>query len=158
MLAGIFVDTNHFSVKTGVRTFEAAAWLRRVGADLSNVKRLFQVDKELFMSRAKGVSNATFSDNGVAYSICTGKSPNIQMICSLVADELLTIRGMRMVFAVGDNQKGKTVISARSIGELNVQVIMEKFNGGGHLNAAGAQVEMTPEEVIDKIKEILEEE
>lgn len=158
LLAGIFVDTNHFSVKTGVRTFEAAAWLRRVGADLSNVKRLFQVDKELFMSRAKGVSNATFSDNGVAYSICTGKSPNIQMICSLVADELLTIRGMRMVFAVGDNQKGKTVISARSIGELNVQVIMEKFNGGGHLNAAGAQVEMTPEEVIDKIKEILEEE
>lgn len=157
LLAGIFVDTNHFSVKTGVRTFEAAAWLRRVGADLSNVKRLFQVDRDLFMSRANGVANAQFAEDGIAYAICTGKSPNIQMICSLVADELLTIRGMRAVFAVGDNQKGKTVISARSIGELNVQIIMEKFNGGGHLNAAGAQIEMAPQEVIDKIKEILEE-
>ena len=157
LLAGIFVDTNHFSVKTGVRTFEAAAWLRRVGADLSNVKGLFQVDRELFMSRAKGVSNAVFEDDGVAFAICEGKTPNLQMICSLVADELLTIRGMCMVFALGVTDKGKTIISARSIGEVNVQTIMEKFNGGGHLNAAGAQIEMAPNEVIAKIKEIVEE-
>lgn len=157
LLAGIFVDTNHFSVKTGVRTFEAAAWLRRVGADLSNVKGLFQVDRELFMSRAKGVSNAVFEENGIAFAICEGKTPNLQMICSLVADELLTIRGMRMVFALGVTDKGKTIISARSIGEVNVQIIMEKFNGGGHLNAAGAQIEMAPSEVIAKIKEIVEE-
>lgn len=154
LLSGIFVDTNHFSVKTGVRTFEAAAWLRRVGADLSKVKRLFQVGKELFMSRVKGVSNAQFEDNGIIYTICDGENPNAQMICSLVADELLTVRGTRKVFAVGKNHKGRTIISARSVGANNVQLVMEKLGGGGHLNAAGAQVDMEPVEVIEKIKNI----
>lgn len=154
LLSGIFVDTNHFSVKTGVRTFEAAAWLRRVGADLSKVKRLFQVGKELFMSRVKGVSNAQFEDNGIIYTICDGENPNAQMICSLVADELLTVRGTRKVFAVGKNHKGRTIISARSVGANNVQLVMEKMGGGGHLNAAGAQVDMEPAEVIEKIKNI----
>jgi c-di-AMP phosphodiesterase-like protein len=154
LLSGIFVDTNHFSVKTGVRTFEAAAWLRRVGADLSKVKRLFQVGKELFMSRVKGVSNAQFEDNGIIYTICDGENPNAQMICSLVADELLTVRGTRKVFAVGKNHKGRTIISARSVGANNVQLVMEKLGGGGHLNAAGAQVDMEPAEVIEKIKNI----
>lgn len=154
LLSGIFVDTNHFSVKTGVRTFEAAAWLRRVGADLSKVKRLFQVGKDLFMSRVKGVSNAQFEDNGIIYTICDGENPNAQMICSLVADELLTVRGTRKVFAVGKNHKGRTIISARSVGANNVQLVMEKLGGGGHLNAAGAQVDMEPAEVIEKIKNI----
>lgn len=157
LLAGIFVDTNHFSVKAGVRTFEAAAWLRRIGADLSNVKRLFQVDKTLFMDRVNGIVNAEFAEDGIAYAMCEGGHQNAQMVCSLVADELLTIRGMQMVFAMGVNHKGKTIISARSIGEHNVQIIMEKFNGGGHLNAAGAQTEMSPEDVVTKLKEIVEE-
>lgn len=154
LLSGIFVDTNHFSVKTGVRTFEAAAWLRRVGADLSKVKRLFQVGKELFMSRVRGVSNAQFEDNGIIYTVCDGENPNAQMICSLVADELLTVRGTRKVFAIGKNHKGRTIISARSVGANNVQLVMEKFGGGGHLNAAGAQVDMEPADVIEKLKNI----
>ena len=158
LLAGIFVDTNHFSVQTGVRTFEAAAWLRRAGADLASVKKFFQVGKDLFTRRAKGVSDAVFDENGNVFSICQGQSENAQMICSLVADELLEVRGTRRSFAVGQNNKGKTIISARSVGDINVQVIMEKFNGGGHLNVAGAQVEMDPTEVIEKIKILLEEE
>ncbi len=158
LLAGIFVDTNHFSVKTGVRTFEAAAWLRRAGADLSNVKRMFQVDKLVFMDRLSGISNSEFKDNGVVYSMCPGESENSQMICSIVADELLTIRGVRMVFAVGSNHKGKTIISARSIGARNVQILMERFGGGGHLNAAGAQTNIKPDEVIKELKKIVEEE
>ena len=158
LLAGIFVDTNHFSVQTGVRTFEAAAWLRRAGADLASVKKFFQVGKDLFTRRAKGVSDAVFDDNGNVFSICQGQSENAQMICSLVADELLQVRGTRRSFAVGQNEKGKTIISARSVGDINVQVIMEKFNGGGHLNVAGAQVDMEPIKVVEKIKEILEEE
>lgn len=154
MMAGIFVDTNHFSVKTGVRTFESAAWLRRAGADLSRVKAFFQVGRDLFMSRVKGISNAQFDENGIIYTILDGENPNTQMICSLVADELLEIRGTKKVFAIGKNHKGRTVISARSVGTNNVQVIMEKLNGGGHLNAAGAQVDMSPEEVIEKLKSI----
>lgn len=157
LLAGIFVDTNRFTTKTGVRTFEAAGWLRRAGADLSNVKKLFQVDKKLFMDRIYGISNAEFNENGIAYSLCRGESPNTQMICSLVADELLTIRGIRGAFAIGVNHRGKTVISARSVGELNVHVIMEKFQGGGHLNAAGAQTDKSPLEVIAQLKEIMED-
>ena len=157
LLAGIFVDTNKFSTKTGVRTFEAAGWLRRAGADLSNVKKLFQVDKQLFMDRIYGIANAEFNENGIAYSLCRGESPNTQMICSIVADELLTIRGIRGAFAIGVNHRGKTVISARSVGELNVHIIMEKFQGGGHLNAAGAQTDQSPLEVIAKLKEIMED-
>ena len=158
LLAGIFVDTNHFSVQTGVRTFEAAAWLRRAGADLASVKKFFQVGKDLFTRRAKGVSDAVFDENGNVFSICEGGSENAQMICSLVADELLQVRGTRRSFAVSKNDRGKTIISARSVGDINVQVIMERFNGGGHLNVAGAQVDMEPVEVIEEIKEILEEE
>ena len=158
LLAGIFVDTNHFSVQTGVRTFEAAAWLRRAGADLASVKKFFQVGKDLFTRRARGVSDAVFDENGNVFAICQGQSENAQMICSLVADELLQVRGTRRSFAVGTNDKGRTIISARSVGDINVQVIMEKFNGGGHLNVAGAQVDMEPEEVIEKIKKLLEEE
>ncbi len=157
LLAGIFVDTNKFTSQSGVRTFEAAAWLRRAGADLSNVKKLFQVDKQLFMDRIYGISNAEFTENGIAYTICKGNNPNNQMICSIVADELLTIRGMKVAFAIGTNHRGKTVISARSMGDRNVQVIMEKFGGGGHLHAAGAQTDMTPLEVITKLKELMED-
>lgn len=157
LLAGIFVDTNRFTTQSGVRTFEAAAWLRRAGADLANVKKLFQVEKDLFLDRIYGISNAEFSENKIAYTICKGDNPNNQMICSLVADELLSIKGMEAAFAMGTNERGKTVISARSMGNINVQVIMEKFGGGGHLHAAGAQSNMTPLEAITRLKEIMEE-
>lgn len=156
LLAGMVVDTNHFSVKTGVRTFEAAAWLRRVGADIANVKRLLQVDKKLFMARARGVSSAIF-DEDIVYSILPDVSSDMQMLCSIVADELLTIKDIKMSFAIGKNDKDQTVVSARSIGDINVQIIMEALGGGGHLNAAGVQTEMEPKEVIERIREVVGE-
>lgn len=155
LLAGITMDTNRFAVKTGVRTFEAASWLRRSGADTTSVKRYFQSDLENFQTRAKCIANAQFLEGGVAMSICQGKSPNAQVMNSQVADELLTVQGIRATFVAGQNDQGQTVVSARSLGEVNVQLIMEKLGGGGHLNTAGAQVQMSPEATLEKIKEIL---
>ncbi len=155
LLAGITVDTNRFAVKTGVRTFEAASWLRRSGADTASVKRYFQSNLETFQTRAKSIANAEFLDGGVAMSVCQGKSPNASIINSQVADELLTIQGIRATFVAGQNHLGQTVVSARSLGEVNVQLIMEKLGGGGHLNTAGAQVQESPEEILEKIKEII---
>ncbi len=157
LLGGISIDTNRFAVKTGVRTFEAAAWLRRSGADTTEVKRFFQTDIESFRLRAKGIADAEVKENGIATSICRGRNRDAQVINSQVADELLNIKGVRASFVAGVNESGKTVVSARSLGDVNVQVIMEQLGGGGHLTTAGAQVEMSPEEALDKIQEILKE-
>lgn len=158
LLAGMMVDTNRFSVKTGVRTFEAAAWLKRAGADIADVKRFFQGDKETFRLRAQGILAAEFSENGGAYSICEGQNENAQIINSQIADELLTVRGVKASFVAGVNAHGQTVISARSIGDINVQTIMEEFGGGGHMNTAGAQMDIAPEEAIEQIRKIAEKE
>ena len=157
LLGGITIDTNRFAVKTGVRTFEAAAWLRRSGADTTEVKRFFQTDLESFRARAKGIASADIRADGIAMSICEGNSRDAQIINSQVADELLNIKGIRAAFVAGRNQNGRTVVSARSLGALNVQVIMERLGGGGHLTTAGAQVDSTPEEVLDQILEILKD-
>ena len=90
-------------------------------------------------------------------SISQGYSTDAQIINAQVADELLMVKGVKASFAAGRNDKGKTVVSARSLGEVNVQVLMERFNGGGHLNSAGAQVDMSPEEVIAELKEMIPE-
>ena len=156
LMAGIMVDTNRFAVKAGVRTFEAASWLRRAGADLVNVRRYFQADSESLRVKALCLANAKFYEGGIAMSVCPGENINSQIVNSQVADELLTIKGIKASFVAGRNEHGKTVISARSLGDINVQVVMEKFGGGGHLNTAGAQVDDTPEEILEKIKEALE--
>lgn len=155
LLGGISIDTNRFALKTGVRTFEAAAWLRRSGADTSEVKRFFQTDLESFKIKAKCIAAAEYFDNGVAASICDGLNAEAQIINSQVADELLNIKGIKASFVAGRNIKGETVVSARSLGDINVQVIMERLGGGGHLTTAGAQVECSPEEVIEKILEMI---
>ena len=157
LLAGITVDTNRYSIKTGVRTFEASAWLRRVGADTTEVKRFFQSEVTAFQMRAEAVAGAEYMDEGAALSISQGYSTDAQIINAQVADELLMVKGVKASFAAGRNDKGKTVVSARSLGEVNVQVLMERFNGGGHLNSAGAQVDMSPEEVIAELKEMIPE-
>ena len=152
LLGGMTIDTNRFAVKTGVRTFEAAAWLRRSGADTTEVKRFFQTDLETFKVRAACIAAAQIFDCGIAVSICQGNNVDAQIINSQVADELLNIKGIKATFVSGRNEKGKTVVSARSLGEVNVQVVMEEFGGGGHLTTAGAQVEDSPEEVINRLK------
>ncbi len=156
LMGGMWVDTNRFSVKTGVRTFEAAAWLRRAGADIADVKKFFQTDMDVFKKRANAVAAARYDDHGMAFSVCQGQDPNAQIINSMVADELLVVKGIRASFVAGRDCHGKTCISARSVRNLNVQVIMEKLGGGGHMNTAGTQMEESPEEAIEKIKEILE--
>ncbi|MDR0357304.1 MAG: DHH family phosphoesterase [Clostridiales Family XIII bacterium] len=157
LLAGIFVDTNSFSVKTGARTFEAAAWLRNNGGDSTAVRQLLQSDPDDFRQRAGIIANAKFDRNGIAISRNEGKHENAQIIIAQAADELLDIKGIRASFVVGETQR-EVVVSARSLGDLNVQVIMERFGGGGHLTMAAAQItDMTPEEVIKKIKKYINE-
>ncbi len=156
LLAGITVDTNGFAMKTGVRTFEAAAWLRRQGADTAVVKRFFQSDPQKFRIYAQALASAKFYENGVVTSICHEPHGDEQVICAQVADQLLTVKGIQAVFIIGEDG-ARTVISARSLGKINVQLIMERFNGGGHLTAAAAQVTMTKEEVEEKILKIVEE-
>ena len=107
--------------------------------------------------RAEAVAGAEYMDEGAALSISQGYSTDAQIINAQVADELLMVKGVKASFAAGRNDKGKTVVSARSLGEVNVQVLMERFNGGGHLNSAGAQVDMSPEEVIAELKEMIPE-
>lgn len=155
LLGGITIDTNRFAVKTGVRTFEAAAWLRRTGADTTEVKRFFQTDMEAFKVRAKCIAAVQFHDSSIATSICEGCNQDAQIINSQVADELLNIKGVKASFVAGRNEKGNTVISARSLGEINVQLVMEQMGGGGHLTTAGAQVDESPEESIEKVLELI---
>lgn len=158
LMAGIAVDTNRFSVKTGVRTFEAAAWLRRNGADMAVVKQYFQVNRDVFDLRIRGLTAAEFTAQGMAFSIVEGCNENAQIVNSQVADELLTVNGVRASFVAGRDIHGRCVVSARSVGNLNVQVIMEHFGGGGHLNTAGAQMDMEPKQAIEHVKKILEKE
>lgn len=156
LLAGMTIDTNGFSVKTGVRTFEAAAWLRRQGADPTEVKRFFQEDFTNVRLKAEAVSSAQIFDGGIAISACRKERSDAQLLCAQIADQLLTVKGVKASFVAGRNDAGKTVISARSLGDINVQVIMEKFGGGGHLTTAAAQVEATVGETIKKIMDIME--
>lgn len=155
LLAGIMLDTNRFAVKAGVRTFEAASWLKRAGADLQTVRRYFQANSNNFRARAEGIASAKILPGGIAMSICRGQNINSQIINSQVADELLTIKGIEVSFVAGRNEEGKTVVSARSLGNINVQSIMEAFGGGGHMNTAGAKVDMSPEEILEKIEAFL---
>ena len=153
LLAGIMLDTNRFAVKAGVRTFEAASWLRRAGADLQLVRRYFQADGDSFRARALCISKARILDGGIAMTVYEGRHVNSQIVNSQVADELLKIKGVEASFVAGQDQNGSTVVSARSLGDINVQLIMERFGGGGHLNTAGARVEMTPEEILAEIED-----
>ncbi len=156
LLAGITVDTNGFAIKTGVRTFEASAWLRRQGADPTEVKRFFQEDFSNVKLKAESIAETRIAENGIAISACRKIRSDAQLLCAQIADQLLTIKNIKASFVVGRNTENKTVISARSLGDVNVQVIMEKFGGGGHLTTAAAQVDEGISETIKKIMEIME--
>ena len=161
LLAGIMVDTNNFSGRTGVRTFEAASWLKRAGADTTEVKRFFQMNRDDFNSKAKAIANAEIGEDGIAYAETEEISDNSQIVNAHVADELLMVKGVRAAFVIGTGRDGLTLISARSLGEINVQTIMENFGGGGHFTSAAAQVEESREkvktELVKYVNEALEE-
>jgi len=141
MYSGIMVDTNNFMTKTGVRTFEAAAFLRRNGADVTRVRKLFREDALEYKARADAVSQAEIYKQCFAISVCTAEElPSPTVIGAQAANELLNIRGVKASFVLTDYQ-GKIYVSARSIDEVNVQIIMEKMGGGGHMSTAACQME-----------------
>ncbi len=141
MYAGIMIDTNNFMIKTGVRTFEAAAFLRRSGADVTRVRKLFREDAAGYKAKADAVSQAEIYKQYFAISICTAEDlPSPTIIGAQAANELLNIRGVKASFVL-TNYQGKIYVSARSIDEVNVQLIMERMGGGGHLNTAACQLE-----------------
>ena len=158
LYAGIMIDTNNFMTKAGVRTFEAAAFLRRSGADITRVRKLFRNDMDSFKARAEVVRQAELCHEKYAISICDGnglESPTI--VGSQAANELLNINSVKASFVLTDFQS-RIYISARSIDEINVQIIMERLGGGGHMNIAGAQLtDMSPETAKQKLKDIIDE-
>jgi c-di-AMP phosphodiesterase-like protein len=158
LLSGIAVDTKNFSIKTGVRTFEAAAWLRRQGANTTTVRQFFQTDMEMFQLKAQIISRAKRIKNDVAMSYCEGVQKNISVLISMAADELLNVRGMKASFVIGENDDGSLRVSARSLGDINVQLIMEKVGGGGNLTTAGARIDgMSVKEAFEMLEKIISE-
>ena len=161
LYAGIMMDTKNFTFKTGVRTFEAAAYLRKCGVDIIKVKKWFQSDLETYNKISEIVANAEIINDTIGISIYDKEDVNGNIICAKAADELLTISDITASFVIG-KLGDKVCISGRSIGDINVQIILEKLGGGGHITLAGAQIEgMTIEEVkqqlIDKINEYFNE-
>jgi c-di-AMP phosphodiesterase-like protein len=138
--AGILIDTNNFMTKTGVRTFEAAAYLKRSGADVTRVRKMLRNDMACYKARAEAVRHAEVYRGAFAISVCPSEdveSPTI--VGAQAANELLNIIGIKASFVLTE-YAGKIYISSRSIDEINVQLIMERLGGGGHLNVAGAQL------------------
>lgn len=160
--AGILIDTNNFMTKTGVRTFEAAAYLRRAGAEVTRVRKMLRNDMAAYKARAEAVRHAEVYRGAFAISVCPAdniESPTI--VGAQAANELLNIVGIKASFVLTEYQ-GKIYISSRSIDEINVQLIMERVGGGGHLNVAGAQltnctIQEAKRIIQDTIDEMLEE-
>lgn len=158
MYSGMMLDTNNFMTKTGVRTFEAAAYLRRAGADVSRVRKLFRDDANAYKAKADTVSHAVIYRDMFAIAPCSPvqsvQSPT--EIGAQAANDLLNIKGVKGSFVCTPYQD-RVYISARSIDEVNVQVIMERMGGGGHMNMAGAQIEgVSVEEAMAQLKYTLD--
>ena len=151
LYGGIMVDTKDFTFKTGVRTFEAAAYLRKYGVDIIRVKKWFQADLESYNTIANIVKNVEIHNEAIAISIYEEDNENSNLICAKAADELLTISDISASFVMA-KMGDKVCISGRSIGNINVQLILEKMGGGGHITLAGAQLEgFTLEEAKDEL-------
>ncbi len=142
LYAGIVVDTKSFTFKTGVRTFEAASYLRRQGVNTVTVKQLFQNDLETYANVSSVVRNVEMVSNEIAISACPPGMKNVQLIAAKAADELLNLSGISAAFVLCGTGS-EVCISGRSLGEINVQIILEKLGGGGHLTVAGAQLTET---------------
>ncbi len=155
--AGIFMDTKNFTFKTGVRTFDAASFLRKHGVDTVEVKKMFQSDIEHYASKAQIVSCAEFIGDNIAVALCEQEMSDTMVVVAQAADELLGIEGVEASFVIaplGD----EIIISGRSWGAVNVQLILEKLGGGGHLTVAGAQLrEMSMEEAREQLLSALDE-
>ncbi|MEA5060091.1 MAG: DHH family phosphoesterase [Candidatus Pelethousia sp.] len=157
LLAGITMDTKHFAFNTGARTFEAASYLRRNGADNATVKLMFQDDMQTYRDRAKVVESAIIMERGIAISACPQDTGYAPLIAAQAADELISIKGIEASFVLAEKSSA-IIISGRSLGAINVQLILEKLGGGGHLAVAGAQLkETTMDEAINRLTKAIHE-
>lgn len=158
LYAGIMIDTNNFLTKTGVRTFEAAAYLRKCGVDVTRIRKAFREDMTEYVTKAKAITSTEIFLDGYAFAKCGSEGVEAPTVLGAqVANELLEITGIKASFVFTD-YRDKIFVSARSIDEVNVQVIMEKIGGGGHLNMAGAQLENVNIPIaMERVKNILSE-
>lgn len=158
LYSGIIIDTNNFTSKTGVRTFEAAAFLRRCGADVTRVRKMFRDDLQSYRAKAEAIRHVETYKGCFAIAVCPTEgvdSPTV--VASQAANELLNIDSVKATFVLTDYQN-KIFISARAIDEINVQLVMERMGGGGHINMAGAQLPgATVEEASAQLKETLDQ-
>ena len=158
MYAGIVIDTNNFNSQAGVRTFEAAAYLRRNGADITRVRKMFREDMVDYKAKAEAVRHADVYQGAFAISVCPSEGiENPTIVAAQAANELLEIKGIK-ASVVMSRYNNTIYLSARSIDEVNVQVMMEKLGGGGHRTIAGAQLPgATVEEAKEKLKKAIQE-
>ena len=157
LLAGITVDTKNFTVQTGVRTFEAASMLRRFGADPEVVKKYFKEDYEVIKNRADIVRHSEIYMNDTVIGILEDKVDNSILIAAQAADEMLSINGMKASFVAVKISNNETHVSARSLGEISVQLIMEKLGGGGHLNQAATRIDLSVDLAVEELKRKIKE-
>ena len=152
LYAGIMIDTRNFMNRTGVRTFEAAAYLRRCGADITRVRKMFRDDMESYRAKAEAMRMAEVYREQYAIAECPSDIASPTVLAAQTANELLDINGVKASFVL-TVYNGRIFLSARSIDEVNVQIIAEKLGGGGHINSAGAQFEHTNvKEAIEALK------
>lgn len=156
MFAGVMIDSNNFVTKTGIRTFEAAAYLRRCGADVTRIRKAFRTDMPEYLAKARSIASASMFLGSYALAICDGEGASSPTVLGAqVANELMDVSNIKASF-VFTEYNGMIYVSARSIDELNVQVVMEKLGGGGHMSVAGTQfTDCTIEEAMERVKEVL---
>lgn len=155
LLAGITVDTKSFSMQTGARTFEAASFLRRNGADTMMIQRMLQEDLEGYVGKAEIIKHAEVIYDHIAIAVAEPGRKNPQLLIAQSADTLLNMTDILASFVISERPDGKIGVSARSLGGMNVQVVMEQMGGGGHLTNAAAQLEGRVQDASAKLKEIL---
>lgn len=157
LYAGIYMDTKNFTLKTGVRTFEAVSYLRRAGVNTVEIKKLFSLDYNKVIKKMAIVESANMHEGSFMISLCEKNDDDMLTIVAQAADEMLNITGVKAAFVICD--MGDYVgISGRSLGDVNVQLILEKIGGGGHMTIAGAQIrEKTTEEVYNDLTEAIKE-
>ena len=155
LLAGITLDTKNFAFKTGVRTFEAASYLKKVGADTVEVKRLFNSDINDFVTKAEIIQTTRMISENICIAYTKTESENINIVVAQAADDLLNVKNVEAAFVLG-KIKDTVFVSARSLGNINVHVLMEKLGGGGHKDIAGAQLNMPLDEVYKLVEETIQ--
>ncbi|WP_424767770.1 DHH family phosphoesterase [Paenibacillus sp. sgz302251] len=156
LLAGITVDTKSFSLRTGARTFEAASFLRRNGADPMMIQRMLKEDLEEYVRKAEIIKHAEVLYEHVAIAVTESGRKYSQLLIAQSADTLLNMTDILASFVIGERSDGLIGISARSLGHMNVQVVMERMGGGGHLTNAAAQLEGSVQEIAERLKKVLE--